>query len=1312
MLKTTVGQLLVNQVLPPDLRRYDRILDKKGIQDLLQEVATKHPDKYRQIVFDLSKIGSQVSYATGGNSFGLKHLKRSIAAKAAQMKLQKEIGNIYRSDLSDTEKEQKVVDLLMSEGESLQNRVYDESLLERNPLAHQVLSGARGNKTNLRSLRAGDLLYVDHHNRPIPIPVLKSYSEGLSPAEYFAGSFGARKGVVDTKFCLAAYEKVFLKDYFSIPICLVKPGDKILGADMNGNTGFVTVVAKFDNGLRKCRCFRFEDEITVHATEDHKILALADGCAKPEMVALGDLDYRYSAVLADSPDKPLVRFVGSDPIGEIQTFDLEVDHTDHMFVLENFLTVSNSTQDAGFFCLAEGTSVRMGDFSCKPIEEIAPGDVVLGADKAGNTFPVPVSAVFDNGPRDVHKFSFRCSGASTELIGIAATVDHKILTTKDSCSQPEMAKLGDLDGSYSAVLADSLARFVDSTYVGVERTFDIEVAHPDHLFVLANGAIVSNSKQMTQVAHRLVVTALDRDGDGEPDTPVGLPTSTDDPDNVGALLAVSTGGYPRNTVLNPKIITDLKSKGIDDILVRSPLTGGPPEGGVYGRDLGVREKGDIPPVGDFVGIAAANALGEPLSQSQLCLAEGTLVRMADWSVRPIEAINVGEEVLGADRSGCTFPVRVLRTFNNGPRDCVRTLFRVASTREFIELVSTPDHKLLATARYWSLPHERKICDVLPVAEKCVGYGAEMTTAVSFTGGSAEPYALLLGLLLGDGCYTESVHGVHLSCFDPSLIEDIQPYLQSLGLKAKLLAGQKGYWRISQVRDTVKQDKATGRMLPGDRNPALIKLKFYQMHGKYAHDKVIPEEVWGWDQTSVQQLIAGLYVTDGSLYAASSTRDTAALHIQFGSTSLRMVEQLRDLLRIRFAIHAGRIHSTGSSRKRLLHSLTITRRPEVLKFLDCIPLYGVKKHTAERIVADWKPRLDTDCSKYYRRSQEPVGCLATYDIEVDHPDHLFVLANGLIVSNSSKHSGGVAGAAKGVSGFKLVNQLVQVPKTFKGGAAHAKLDGKVTGIREAPQGGHYITIDNQDHYVATGYNLKVKPGDEVEAGDVISEGIPNPAEIVQYKGIGEGRRYFVNAFMDAYKESGIPAHRRNVELIARGLIDHVRMSDEMEDYLPDDVVQYSRLEHDYRPREGYTIMDPKKAVGMYLEKPTLHYTIGTPIRPSTVKQLQKFGVNNIAVHRDEPPFRAEMVRGMENLTHDPDWMTRFLGSYLQKNLLKGVHRGDKSNELGTSYVPALARAENFGREGLTQGYDPKKVKSLELPPKKPKQDSVLADLEGE
>jgi hypothetical protein len=280
--------------------------------------------------------------------------------------------------------------------------------------------------------------------------------------------------------------------------------------------------------------------------------------------------------------------------------------------------------------------------------------------------------------------------------------------------------------------------------------------------------------------------------------------------------------------------------------------------------------------------------------------------------------------------------------------------------------------------------------------------------------------------------------------------------------------------------------------------------------------------------------------------------------------------------------------------------------------------------------------------------------------------------------SAKHSGGVTGEEKAVSGFQYINQLVQVPKTFKGGAAHTTEDGTVQRIEEAPAGGYYVTVNDKPHYVAEDYDILVKKGDKVEAGDVISEGFPNPSIVTQYKGVGDGRKYFVKAFKDAMGEAGIRAHRRNIELLSRGLINHVRLTEEHGDNVPDDIVPYSTLEHKWEPRTGYKNVKPKQAVGKYLEQPVLHYTIGTKVRPSMLKELKSFGIDEITVHEQPPPFEPEMIRGMYSLQHDPDWMTRFYGSGLKKSLLSGVHRGAVSEELGTSFVPSIARSVDFGR----------------------------------
>lgn len=286
--------------------------------------------------------------------------------------------------------------------------------------------------------------------------------------------------------------------------------------------------------------------------------------------------------------------------------------------------------------------------------------------------------------------------------------------------------------------------------------------------------------------------------------------------------------------------------------------------------------------------------------------------------------------------------------------------------------------------------------------------------------------------------------------------------------------------------------------------------------------------------------------------------------------------------------------------------------------------------------------------------------------------------------SSKHSGGVGGAGA-ISGFKALNALVQVPEKYPNGATHAQLDGLVQDIRPAPQGGNYVVIGGKEHYVPTGTNISVKKGDHIEAGDAISDGMPSPAEIVKHKGVGEGRRYFVGAMRQVLQNSGITSHRRNIELLSRGLINHVRLKDEYGDYVPDDVVPYSMLERNWTPRAGSVRGAPKSLTGHYLERPVLHYSIGTKIGRSVADNLNKYGIKDIEAHKEPPPFEPEMIRGMANVTNDPDWMTRMMGSYQQKSLLSATYRGATSDTAGSSFVPTLARGETFGLSGPTSGW---------------------------
>jgi hypothetical protein len=1384
MLHTTIGQLLVNDALPPDMQDYTRLMDKKGIGKLLRELVDKHPDQYRDVAKRLSDVGRDVAYTSGSQSFGLEHLRPTPCVHLSRLRLNQVIRNTLSGPGSDQEKQDKIIEATAEEHQRLMKEIPQEAKERGNPLADQVQSGARGNPAQLKRLIGGDLLYVDHHENVIPFPVQTSFAEGLRPAEFWASTYGARKGLIDVKFCVSRYTSILYGDYTTRPIEEVLPGDVIMGADTTGRIFPTRVTRVFKNGVRDCYRYGFRKGSTrkqlpleLVATEDHKVLAkiIASDPSSSRNVRVPTLlplrkakllaHPEYSAFLARGecnqprkhvPEALLAGLMLGDGCMAPSTHGqyslscadptLLTDVADYLAGFGLHLTRSCATQYtynlSQLVKSSPVTAVIAGHNSFTPgmhnatkrwlkeslheklaHEKALPADVwdwddaSLGA-LLGGIFATDATIATAAGRvsitlvmtaqgmmRDLQRLlELRLGIWTTSLTCIPLRANMRHTQYKFSVCQPEaitrfserVALVGCKRQQLSTALRtlptlrqELTAKICYKEFVGAVETYDLEVENPAHMYVLANGLIVSNStqdagyfaKQLGQLSHRLMVTDIDAPEGAAPPGLRGLPVATADPDNEGALLAHPVGEYKRNTILTPKILKELDANGVKKILVRSPAVGGPSPGGVYVRDVGVREKGTLPPVGDMVGIAAAQAL---------CLSIGTEVRMADGSAKAIELIRVGDVVLACDMAGTVRPARVLAVHANGVRECVRTVFRRGTGKSIAEnllvLDSTQDHKYLGYAR---TSHQAMCAPVLTtpasLSNNAQRHYACLPVSFDDTGNRVEPYALLLGIAIGDCCYTGGVssNGIDLACADSSQIADMSQYMANLGLRFKQQYDPIHYRIVDDKRFTYTY--VNGRRIRNRFRGVLLR---YGLWGQYSGQKRLPQ-TYDWDNQSVAALIAGLLATDGWVHVGANGCVSAG----FSSNSKAMMEELRVLLSVRFGIYTSGI--CKSIKKRVgggtyapNYKLIVSAWDSVNR-LQQLPIPGRKRNILAAAMQGWpRPKTAASACKANFVRQEPLGQRATFDIEVDHPAHLFVLANGLLVSNSerltqgqlgSKHSGGVKGEAKSVAGFEHVNQLVQVPETFKGGAAHAQVDGHVTDIHAAPAGGQYITISGQRHYVAPDFDLKVKKGDTVEAGDMLSDGIPNPKEIVKHKGIGEGRRYFIDAFCDAYRNSGMPFHRRNVELIARGLINHVELTDEDNGNVPGDIVPYQELESTWVPRHGTRTLSPKAAVGKYLESPVLHYTVGTPIKPSMVPTLNEFGVKEVEAHDDPPPFQPTMVRAMAAVGHDPDWMTRFLGSNQKRSLLDAVHRGATSDIKSTSFVPALAAGLPFGTQ---------------------------------
>jgi DNA-directed RNA polymerase subunit beta' len=162
---------------------------------------------------------------------------------------------------------------------------------------------------------------------------------------------------------------------------------------------------------------------------------------------------------------------------------------------------------------------------------------------------------------------------------------------------------------------------------------------------------------------------------------------------------------------------------------------------------------------------------------------------------------------------------------------------------------------------------------------------------------------------------------------------------------------------------------------------------------------------------------------------------------------------------------------------------------------------------------------------------------------------------------SKH-GGNLGSIKAIEpqGLNAVRQLLEIPKVFKGKATLSDSSGTVTSIQKAPQGGSFVRVGEKKHYIPPGFSVTVKAKQKVSAGDTLSDGMPNPQEVIKFKGLGEGRDYLVIKLHNVYKDSGYNIDRRYFEVLSKGAMNHVRIlrPDPKLPFLPGEVVNYNRL----------------------------------------------------------------------------------------------------------------------------------------------------------
>ncbi len=149
-----------------------------------------------------------------------------------------------------------------------------------------------------------------------------------------------------------------------------------------------------------------------------------------------------------------------------------------------------------------------------------------------------------------------------------------------------------------------------------------------------------------------------------------------------------------------------------------------------------------------------------------------------------------------------------------------------------------------------------------------------------------------------------------------------------------------------------------------------------------------------------------------------------------------------------------------------------------------------------------------------------------------------------------HTGGVANAADITQGLPRVAELLEARRP-KGGATVSEVAGKVT-LKEmqsqGKEGGKYyeVTVKNPDgdgHYIIPyGVKLKVKNGDYVEAGSVLTEGSIYPNDILLTRGVRDVQNYLLEEILSTYSSQGVDLNTKHVEIIIKQMLRNVKIED--------------------------------------------------------------------------------------------------------------------------------------------------------------------------
>ncbi|MBS4015713.1 MAG: DNA-directed RNA polymerase subunit beta', partial [Candidatus Latescibacteria bacterium] len=243
---TTVGRVLLNEILPDKIRFVNDTIDKGKLVNIVDLCYRYYGSSTTSELLDKIKDLGFIVFTKSGLSIGIDDVvtppEKYQILKKSDAELKKVNANYNKGLITDSEKYNLAVNIW-----TLATAEVEDALMERlskdqdgfNPIYILIDSGARGSRTQASQIGGMRGLMAKPQRgtvkeEVIETPIKSSFRDGVSVWEYFISTHGARKGLTDTalKTAEAGYLTRRLVDVAQGVIITIEDCGTILGQEV------------------------------------------------------------------------------------------------------------------------------------------------------------------------------------------------------------------------------------------------------------------------------------------------------------------------------------------------------------------------------------------------------------------------------------------------------------------------------------------------------------------------------------------------------------------------------------------------------------------------------------------------------------------------------------------------------------------------------------------------------------------------------------------------------------------------------------------------------------------------------------------------------------------------------------------------------------------------------------------------------------------------------------------------------------------------------------------------------------------------